>query len=961
MDLKNKLKSLLTKQNPAFVLERTMPDKDSHISLIEENISHELFADEPAVSKYKHEMLQSNPQEDRETIENIDKEYYEDTDTSLFELQKLPEALNLEQIDDDRNRLQRQLQAVSKKVSELVLENHPAYAAELQRVMELQKTLQLATIICKDGRGQLSEARHKFTLASLRLLSNVRKRQQLRELLKFIKTIKTLQRTDLRLREMMVEEDFCGAIQLCLECQKAAAMLKHYACISELSSKLQDTLESIEEQLDYALSKTCVRFDAKHYQKIQQAYDLLGKRQMALDQLHLHFTSAIHNTAFQVVLGYVELYAPPGGATNFNKLQFADLCKHVTIESFTPCLIGVCKALWGIMKSYHCTTRWHETHLDTANTDQASDNPDSMSVAYIKQKLEHGLVRIWQDVQQKVRTYILGINLSAFKLEEFIHFLDIVNRMIDIGEYFCDSKSEGLQDSLKQQSLNYFKNHHRAKMDELRMFLENEGWELCPVKSSFHVLHLVEFKFMRQSVTPQNFLTNRNARQPTSDQSEAQSLKRQYFEEFSGDTTPFDFQTEQEEKEDVFAGAGDDGSGGEYSDSDSDVPEELKQDFIDELTGETHSRPGKRKFSRSRSFQKHVSIVTNTSLNIFRVLGRYIQMMRLLKPIAFDVVTCVAQLFDFYLYAVYLFFGQELGTMDNRNINIRLKTTLHRIEENLIFDADTTTPASNVDQVEHRERMHAPHLSPIVDLKNPARMYGLAERIVAAESLVFLGEQMEFLLPHLEAIIPGNKKAFLQQFYSQTVNMASELRKPVYWAVSSRVINYEIVLQHMASVRWDVKEIMSQHNSYIDVLIQAFKTFNTQLGDICKMLPVPRATYDNLWDQIVRISARTFVEGYASAKKCSIEGRALMQLDFQQYLKNVEKLVEIKPIPDREYVENYIKAYYFPENQLEGWLPEHREYSLKQLVSLVNVVDHLNRKAKQRLTAMLEDIEKSRR
>lgn len=31
-----------------------------------------------------------------------------------------------------------------------------------------------------------------------------------------------------------------------------------------------------------------------------------------------------------------------------------------------------------------------------------------------------------------------------------------------------------------------------------------------------------------------------------------------------------------------------------------------------------------------------------------------------------------------------------------------------------------------------------------------------------------------------------------------------------------------------------------------------------------------------------------------------------------------------RPIPDREYVEGYIKAYYFPENQLEGWLPEHR-------------------------------------
>lgn len=36
-----------------------------------------------------------------------------------------------------------------------------------------------------------------------------------------------------------------------------------------------------------------------------------------------------------------------------------------------------------------------------------------------------------------------------------------IYRMIDIGEYFCNSKSEALQDSLKVQSLNYFKNHHR--------------------------------------------------------------------------------------------------------------------------------------------------------------------------------------------------------------------------------------------------------------------------------------------------------------------------------------------------------------------------------------------------------------------------------------------------------------------------------------------------------------------
>ena len=41
---------------------------------------------------------------------------------------------------------------LSRKLSELVLENHPAYARELQRVMDLQQTLQKANIICVNGR-----------------------------------------------------------------------------------------------------------------------------------------------------------------------------------------------------------------------------------------------------------------------------------------------------------------------------------------------------------------------------------------------------------------------------------------------------------------------------------------------------------------------------------------------------------------------------------------------------------------------------------------------------------------------------------------------------------------------------------------------------------------------------------------------------------------------------------------
>ncbi|XP_023932164.1 syndetin-like [Lingula anatina] len=84
-----------------------------------------------------------------------------------------------------------------------------------------------------------------------------------------------------------------------------------------------------------------------------------------MDQLHMHFTSAIHNTAFTIVLGYVELTSGTADS-NFQKRQYSDLCKrlfsnvHISIETFYPCLVDLCKALWEVMKSYYQTIEWHE-------------------------------------------------------------------------------------------------------------------------------------------------------------------------------------------------------------------------------------------------------------------------------------------------------------------------------------------------------------------------------------------------------------------------------------------------------------------------------------------------------------------------------------------------------------------------------------------------------------------------
>uniref|UniRef100_A0A287CWD5 VPS50 subunit of EARP/GARPII complex n=1 Tax=Ictidomys tridecemlineatus TaxID=43179 RepID=A0A287CWD5_ICTTR len=881
----------------------------------------------------------SDPQAEQELINSIEQVYFsaDSFDIVRYELEKLPPVLNLQELEEYRDKLKQQQAAVSKKVADLILEKQPAYVKELERVTSLQTGLQLAAVICTNGRRHLNIAKEGFTQASLGLLANQRKRQLLIGLLKSLRTIKTLQRTDVRLSEMLEEEDYPGAIQLCLECQKAASTFKHYSCISELNSKLQDTLEQIEEQLDVALSKICKNFDINHYTKVQQAYRLLGKTQTAMDQLHMHFTQAIHNTVFQVVLGYVELCAG-NTDTKFQKLQYKDLCTHVTPDSYIPCLADLCKALWEVMLSYYRTMEWHEKH-DSEETVSASEGSNVMGTeetnfdrGYVKKKLEHGLTRIWQDVQLKVKTYLLGTDLSIFKYDDFIFVLDIISRLMQVGEEFCGSKSEVLQESIRKQSVNYFKNYHRTRLDELRMFLENETWELCPVKSNFSILQLHEFKFMEQSRSP----SVSPSKQPVSTSSKTVTL----FEQYCSGGNPFEIQAshKDEETEDVLASNGYESDEQEKSayqeyDSDSDVPEELKRDYVDEQTGDAPVKSVSRETLKSRkksdySLNKvNAPILTNTTLNVIRLVGKYMQMMNILKPIAFDVIHFMSQLFDYYLYAIYTFFGRN-DSLESTGLGLsssRLRTTLNRIQESLIDLEVSADPTATLTAAEERkEKVPSPHLSHLVVLTSGDSLYGLAERVVATESLVFLAEQFEFLQPHLDAVMPAVKKPFLQQFYSQTVSTASELRKPIYWIVAGKAIDYEQMLLLMANVKWDVKEIMSQHNIYVDALLKEFEQFNRRLNEVSKRVRIPLPVSNTLWEHCIRLANRTIVEGYANVKKCSNEGRALMQLDFQQFLMKLEKLTDIRPIPDKEFVETYIKAYYLTENDMERWIKEHR-------------------------------------
>ncbi|KAJ7369799.1 hypothetical protein OS493_036442 [Desmophyllum pertusum] len=696
MALRNRVRSFLG-------LDRSQ--KDSLDGGSTENLSEIVYKDDARE-------FQDDPRTDEEVLGSIKEIYFSDTsfDSSDHELHKLPEVLDLDDLDDYRNDLRRQLQSVSKTLYTKVLENHSAYVQELQRVMDLQESLHTASSICDRGRRHLDRAKRGVSVGGLGILAKHRKKQHLLILLESLRTIKTLQRTDVRLKEMLEEEDYPGAIDLCLECEKAARAFKHYNCISELSSNLQETLIDIEKQLDVALGKMCKNFTPVNYERLLTAYRYLGKTQIAMDKLIIHFMTAINHESFSVLMVHIGEYTSEAiSEDGFQHLHFEEQCKKVGVDHFTPCLLDLCKVLWSLMLSYHQIIKWHEQYDPAMHISEAEQDEPSAEATYnknyIQQKLEHGLNRIWKEVQERIKTHVLAHDLSYFKYDDFIYVLDLVNRLIAVGEEFCSSTSEDLHDSIRTQTVKYFKTYHRSRMDELRMFLENDAWELCPVKASFKIVDLSEFRFMKHQQQQPLIKTHKR----TASGTVHVTTETGFFSRYSLHGNPFDDVYVEDEAEDVLAENGEmiDGDvnendkrsrglsqdDDEEDDEDEDIPEELKLDYVDERTGEIPSSRAETS-AHSRKHQKFLSkvpCITNTTLNVLRVFGKYMQMMNVLKPIAFDVVICMSQLFDYYLFAVASFFAPEVMVDGSAHgLSIKLRTSLKRIGDNLIHHVSDT-------------------------------------------------------------------------------------------------------------------------------------------------------------------------------------------------------------------------------------------------------------------------------
>ncbi|VDL81783.1 unnamed protein product, partial [Nippostrongylus brasiliensis] len=757
---------------------------------------------------------------DDDIIDSIDASYFIEDDFNAidYELKKLFGIdLRLEDVDRERLRLKSQLQVVSKKISTLIMEKSPSYNAQIEDMDCIRDSLK--ELVCKIRviRRALDSA-HSKSKAALSVLANEKKKRMLKTLLSTLRIVKALYETEFHLRDCIEEGNFPVAIRVCLEAKEAANKYRHFSCVSDLMTKLVGSTNLIESALDSALAAFTIIFDHDRYTLVYSAFTMLNKVEAASKKLVASFMSTITKSSQKIVGDKCKgCHTDPGSA----EVTYEDMCKRISCEDVVSTVRELGYVMCKILTIYHTILRFHVEDDERKRLSNAADDP---SVGIMATQMTSSLGAVFRVAVSRMHSLLCYHDFSALKFDQLLDIVDMAN------------SSDELALSLEKQAIMYFIRYHSERMEELRMFLENECFALCPIPHQFTIFDLQDFTFLEES------------------------RKRK--------------------------------------DSDK-------------------------------------TLATSNGENLF-----------ILIPADFVNPFGSAEL------QICLFFGTDGA--ENMEPPFNIKSVLDDIKDRVLL-SDEQMPSG---MHEKGDRLTSPSLCAGLNLSHVDQLYGLVERIVAVESVEFVARQLDLVRPVMESLLPAANADIMMNldiFYSKVLSVVPEIRLLVYDCVASRALKYQVLIAAVSNTKFDINELQSRHSNYIDFLIKDFEAFALRLGRASDTVNLNEAVRSLLWDRTIHYAFKALVQGYCEGGKCSTEGRALMQLDFQHLLLKLGPICGLRPVPHCAFVEGYIKAFYLPENGLEEWIGKHTEYTAKQMISLLGVATHVSKKARTRIINALND------
>ena len=325
-------------------------------------------------------------------------------------------------------------------------------------------------------------------------------------------------------------------------------------------------------------------------------------------------------------------------------------------------------------------------------------------------------------------------------------------------------------------------------------------------------------------------------------------------------------------------------------------------------------------------------------------------MMEYLPHISWDVLRSLNSLFELNLYVVFtnfvatddiahLFHGLRGNVVENNTTQWNgLRTGICRIADEmdagevLLRLSVSKTGTGNMDEQRDSSMSRDVTLRTVVQTpsafvdKNESNLYALAERSVACEAVVGQSRLLNAIEELARSYLPDRYHVRMNEMLQQNCTMARELCSFMYTTIAARLANVPDLFDAVSAVSWNMTYICDQHNEYIEQLIRKCGETWERLQLLANEA-IPFDACDDIWAALVQTIMDTLLQALSAVHKPTLQGRALMLLDLHALQNGLDMInhVSSRTVPrGHEYVGNYIKAFYYDENELLEWIQDNK-------------------------------------
>ncbi|KAI3385393.1 hypothetical protein SNEBB_008487 [Seison nebaliae] len=929
-------------------------------------------------------------------------------------------CVNVENLEDRLSQLKEERIKLNDELMEAIRSRMGDFYNHLTVVGQIEECLRHNFHSCSLTRQTLRETDESLVLSVFSLVNKFRKKNRI---LKIVEILRKFRQVHHRLENVdrLIEKEFYPmAIDELGELKNECEKLKEYFLVHQLLKRIEEKFEFLEERLCVKVKEIFFQqsmndcLDFHYFSFIVTSYYRLGKICRLLEDLPLLFINS-----FRVSTN--ELFSN-------KKDDLDEIIRQLSINDYLNCLLNIGDRSHKVLYESFFISIWFSKQLDL----KSSINIDPTDFGRIEELLKRVILRMLTETINFITRFFISTSAAyflQFTAEQFILFIQLFNKLhlsftviqrhFDFNEVIPLLRE--LKGIVKKYSISFFKHYHQMRLDELKMFLENDFWQQCPLHEHFTIYDLKEFKrlheisrshhqtgeeihflyFFRKHF-PNQFEDDDNSHLLfINDNRYIKKILKRYkkkltnvesswrifysFSPFSNklfislkksssveqSTNPFDNMDDGEndmndndEQSSIDSTSSSSSSSFSLSSNEDNVSDLSIHPKEDERCRSIQFRDSRINSSTNTKDNDNI-IVTNTTLNLIRLIGTYLQVATVFTDISFDVIVCICQLYDYYYFTVYSFFiryimTDTLAMSDFHQFDImsndtwyRIRSTIKRIEMNFI-------------QLNLNIQMYMAKMNQGVVLNMRESGSNLSHRIVGTESLVFLASVFNSLIPQFQSL--SERTSTFLQFYSSTTKEAEDMSRLTLAELTRYIsapdkpglvscLEYGKIAKQFQSIRWDMKEIESNHNNYIDKIINDVKRLIDVIAFINQtVVHVNEEKKQFLMYTLLFTLSRMLIQHYSQIRSCTGEGRALLQIDFQ-YLNNaLISITSLKPIPYFDLVDMYIKIYYYPMPELTEWLTNSnfkRFFSDSQLISLISIMPHVSKQSRQHLLKLI--------